>query len=352
MANLFLDGHKLLYHPQTVAKWLSGEDFPPIHVELSPTSACNQKCKLCYAAHAGHRPDHLPRELLESLVDSLAKMGVKSMLLAGDGEPLVNKHCAVTVSRARSKGIDVALNSNGVLMKPGISEEVLEHLTWMRYSIMAARPETYAELHGTSPDDLKKAADNIRAAVEIKKRRGLEVTIGIQSVLVLENGEEIPEIAALAKDIGVDYYVLKPFSLHSENAYDVPADLHERHEKKLKEAQRLETPDFKVIIRWNTFADHGRRDYERCLGLPFIAQIGADGGVYTCCPFFGDGDFLYGNLHDETFEQIWYGERRKKLTEEIARHLDLSKCMTYCRHHQINKFLWQIVHPPDHVNFI
>lgn len=112
----------------------------------------------------------------------------------------------------------------------------------------------------------------------------------------------------------------------------------------------------KTVAKWLAGEDfppiHGERDYKRCFGLPFIAQIGADGGVYTCYPFFGYKDFLHGNLHEETFEQIWYGERRRKLTEKIARELDLTKCMTYCRHHQINKFLWQIIHPPEHVNFI
>ena len=32
--NIRIDTHKLLYHPETVARWLSGENIYPIELEL------------------------------------------------------------------------------------------------------------------------------------------------------------------------------------------------------------------------------------------------------------------------------------------------------------------------------
>ena len=60
----------------------------------------------------------------------------------------------------------------------------------------------------------------------------------------------------MASDLGVDYYVLKPFSKHPLNVYNIDDNLHLKYAKVLKKAETLTTEKFKVIIRWNTFADH------------------------------------------------------------------------------------------------
>jgi hypothetical protein len=36
----------------------------------------------------------------------------------------------------------------------------------------------------------------------------------------------------------------------------------------------------------------------------------------------------------------------------VADELDLSRCMPTCRNDAVNRFLWRLKHPPEHVNFI
>ena len=91
MKNLFLDGSKLLYHLPAVQKWLKGEEVFPVHVEISPSSGCNQRCILCCVDFKGHKPKNIEEKILLNLVRDFKKCGVKSFLLAGEGEPLLNK---------------------------------------------------------------------------------------------------------------------------------------------------------------------------------------------------------------------------------------------------------------------
>lgn len=367
MANLFLDGHKLLYHLETVQRWLKGGDIAPIHAEISPTSLCNQRCRFCYRDFDGHKYSMIGRDAFLALMKSLAKAGVKSCLLAGDGEPLVNKATPEAIVTGKKAGVDMALNSNGVLLTPVIAEKILPYLTWLRFSVMSTDPGHYAFIHGVPAGNLTKALDNIRECVRIKRRKKLGVTIGIQQVLLNENAMDVYREAKTAKEIGVDYYVLKPFSKHPLNDYDSATDLHIRYRKELEKAQSLSDkpqgsgvasgrrsrPRFSSIIRWNTFSDEGAREYDTCLGIPFIAQIGADGGFYTCCPFFGDKRFLFGNINEEPFEKILRGKKRREVMKRVLTEVNVHKdCMAYCRHHQVNKFLWQLTHEPKHVNFI
>jgi radical SAM protein with 4Fe4S-binding SPASM domain len=352
MEKLFLDGHKLLYHLDVVEQWLKGEDIIPIHVEISPTSLCNQRCRFCYRDFDGHKANILKPEVFLNLIKSLAKLGVKSVLLAGDGEPTLNKATPEAIVLGRKLGMDMALNSNGILFPEEISRQILPCLTWLRFSIMSANPQHYASIHGVPEEQLTQAVENIRKCVEIKKREKLAVTLGIQQVLLEDNGGDVYELAKLCKQIGVDYYVLKPFSKHPSNIYDSSTDLHIKYEDELKKAESLSDANFKVLIRWNTFSDKGERDYDKCLGIPFILQVGADGGIYSCCPLFGQPRFLFGNLYESSFEEILSSQRRKEVIKDIAENVNVHECMTYCRHHQINRFLWKLVNRPQHVNFI
>jgi radical SAM protein with 4Fe4S-binding SPASM domain len=218
---------------------------------------------------------------------------------------------------------------------------------------MSTDPQHYSFIHGVPADNLAKALHNIRECVRIKRAKKLAVTIGIQQVLLNENAGDVYQEALTAKRIGVDYYVLKPFSKHPLNDYDSATDLHITYRKELEKAQKLSSKKFTSIIRWNTFSDEGAREYDTCLGIPFIAQIGADGGFYSCCPFFGDERFLFGNINKQSFGAILRSKKRREVLKRVESDVNVHRdCMAYCRHHQINKFLWQLAHEPKHVNFI
>ena len=43
--NIRMDSHKLIYHPDVVARWKAGENIYPIEMEVGLTNACNQFAK-------------------------------------------------------------------------------------------------------------------------------------------------------------------------------------------------------------------------------------------------------------------------------------------------------------------
>src|SRR3989338_3706370 len=155
MSNLFLDGSKLLYHLPIVKEWVKGKEIFPIHVEISPSSACNQRCILCCVNYKGHEPNNLDERMLVELVRDFKECGVKSFLLAGEGEPLLNKGIVPMLKESLRQGIDAALNSNAILLSEEISYNILPALTWARFTIQASDPDTYAEIHQGKKDDFE-----------------------------------------------------------------------------------------------------------------------------------------------------------------------------------------------------
>jgi cyclic pyranopterin phosphate synthase len=353
MAELFLDGSKLIHHLPVVEKWKKGEKFFPIHAEISPTSGCNQRCNLCYVDYLGHKAGFLEESIMNSLADEFGKLGVKSVLLAGEGEPTANKGIVSMIQRAHRNGVDMAINSNAVLMTKEMSEAIMPQLTWARFTFQASNPALYQEIHKGHRTDYERATKNVQEAVRVKKDKKLNVTLGTQQILINENYRDVYETAKLSKELGVDYYVVKRFSKHPNNHYDVPEDLYLQSMDELKRAETLSDDKFKVIVRWNNFSDNDcTRGYKKCLGTPFITQILADGKIYPCSQFFKDPQFCYGDLHTQSFEEIFTGDRIQQVTKKIEEEINVKNCISYCRHHSTNQFLWKIHEQPAHVNFI
>ena len=41
-----------------------------------------------------------------------------------------------------------------------------------------------------------------------------------------------------------------------------------------------------------------------------------------------------------------------EVTKKIEDEVNVKNCISYCRHHSTNQFLWKIHEEPEHVNFI
>ena len=62
--NFRLDSHKLIYHPERVAKWLAGDNIYPIEVEISPSGSCNHRCVFCALDYLGYQPNFLKKDTI------------------------------------------------------------------------------------------------------------------------------------------------------------------------------------------------------------------------------------------------------------------------------------------------
>ena len=118
--NIRMDSHKLIYHPDVVARWLRGENIYPIELEIGLTNACNHRCIFCAVDYTGYQPDRIDSQILIGNLETLAKKGVKSVIYAGEGEPLLHKEAPDIINKTKSFGIDAALSTNGVLDRKSV----------------------------------------------------------------------------------------------------------------------------------------------------------------------------------------------------------------------------------------
>ncbi|MBF0309143.1 MAG: radical SAM protein [Magnetococcales bacterium] len=359
-----IDSHKLIYHPRRVAEliecggdWDKAKGIYPLYVEISPLGACNHRCSFCAVDFVGYKSTRLDAALLGERLREMGRLGVKSIMLAGEGEPLLHKELPRMVVDAGEAGLDVAITSNATVLPPRFLEDALPRLSWFKASINAGTPVSYAAIHRTRERDFHKAVDNLRRMVETRRRDKLSCTLGAQALLLPDNAGEMATLARLCRDdIGLDYLVVKPYSQHQLSHTRTFAELDYAPYAELgKELAACATADFRVIFRSQTMARYESNErYTTCRAVPFLwAYIMADGTVSGCSAYLLDPRFEYGNINTATFQEIWEGERRRQAVPFVAHELDIGGCRRSCRMDAINGYLHQLTEEPvPHVNFI
>jgi len=354
MDEYFIDTHKLMYHPRMIGNWLKGEETYPIYVEIAPSGGCNHRCIFCALDYLKYKPANLDTKILKKFLKDISFRGTKSIMFAGEGEPLLHKDIAELVTYAKKCDLDIAITTNGVLLLRPVLEKILPELSWLRISLNAGTAKTYAVVHRTDKKDFDKVIQNIREAITLKKKNNYDCTIGAQLLLLNENYKEIPVLAKILSDMGADYLIIKPYSQHPSSINRLKPDLHYEKLLFLEEGLRDFTKDgFKVIFRRNTMLKiREKRTYGKCFGLTFWAYLASDGELYACSAFLGEKLFRYGNIYQEPFEKIWKGKKRRQIMKIMENEWNINDCREVCRLDEINRYLWELKYPPEHVNFI
>lgn len=349
-----IDTHKLIFHPDRVAEWMKGKSVCPIYLEIAPVGACNHRCIFCAVDYLGYNRRILDLEIFKQTLKDASVLGVRSIMFAGEGEPLIHKDICEIVKFTKALGIDTAITTNGVLFTKEKSLQLLKYLSWIRISLNAGKSKTYAKVHRTNEGDFYKVLNNIKEAVRIKNKYKYKATIGVQLLLIPENKEEVFTLAKILKETGVDYFSVKPYSQHPLSVCRISSDFKYTDLMSLgKKLMKMQTSRFKIIFRDLTMERLAiSKEYKRCLGLPFWAYIDSRGDVYSCSAFLGKKGFCYGNIYNESFSDIINGKRRKVIIDKISLRMDVKKCRLACRLDKINSYLWELKHHSPHVNFI
>ena len=145
--NRRIDGHKLMLHPELVCRWMKGEYPVVTYVEMSPTSLCNYHCNFCALDFINRGPQLLIGDA-KAAISEMSQLGVKSIMFAGEGEPLMYREFVSLAYHAKRNNIDIALTTNGSLMEQKISYELLNIMSWIKVSLSSAVLSTFARMSG------------------------------------------------------------------------------------------------------------------------------------------------------------------------------------------------------------
>lgn len=352
----FFDSHKLLWHLEDVVKVKNNEVISPIYIEISPVSFCNHHCNFCAKDFVQEPSIQIDIDNLISLLSYAKKHGTKSVMLAGEGEPMLHREFVTLVKRLKDIGLDISLTTNGSQGTTEIWEEVLPLLSWVRFSVNGATSKTYSEVHKTKESEFSKVLTSISNAIKVRDEMSLKTNIGIQFVVLSENKHELKEACTVFSKLNVDYLSFKPFSRNPKMIQEKDENYSQDDLKLLLEIEAIgKINQTEINCRQAAFNVYSEKNmpYDRCHALSMWSYILAKGDFYTCPIHIGNDNFKVGNINLNTPEELIFGSKRCQSVKYAREELSTkTQCRVNCRLARINEFFEEIENPPDHVNFI
>ena len=348
-----IDSGKIAWHPRRVADvieadtWEKAKKVVPIYWEITTAGACSHRCHFCSVDSLEYPDNFIDAYLLIGRMQEAQQMGVRSVMFAGTGEPLLHRQINEIVSGAVDCGLDAAFTTNGVALN---RLDTIAKCSWVKLSINAGTQATYAKVHRTKERDWTRVWNNVSDAV---KRKG-NCALGVQCVVLPDNFHEMATLCTIARNSGVDYVVLKPYSVGTFQAHAPIQTNYAEWDASLSELPAIfNTDKFKVIYRANAMRqEREKHPYDKCRATPFVwVYSRAEGDVFSCSAHLLDQRFHIGNLNNQSFREIWEGEGRRA-NWEMMQTFDISNCRLNCRQNQNNIFLDQVANGIPHLSFI
>jgi len=334
--NELYNNAKIFHFRDKLASLATGRLTSPIHIRLKPTNRCNHRCGYCcyrnkslFLSELMHERDEIPHEKMEEIIADLGRMGVKAVTFSGGGEPLCYPHIVESIRGLLAQRVKVALLTNGALLAGDVAELLAEHGAWVRVSMDAADPESYARARGVGPREFARVCENVRRFAGTPARK---CVLGLNLIVTRENSGSVRAFLEQAKDMGADHVKVSGAVVSTrpdENtAYLAP--FFEAVKQQIREAAaRLSDARFSVVDKFHmpvSALEAYERAYTRCPFAQCLAVIAADQNVYTCQDKAYTRSGLLGSIRTCSFRELWNSER-------LHRRLFALDPSRECRHH-------------------
>jgi MoaA/NifB/PqqE/SkfB family radical SAM enzyme len=254
---------------------------------LAVTNRCNGRCRYC---RIPARPaDDIPLGDLLRLVDEMADAGTARLGLWG-GEPLMREDIGAIVRHAKSKGMYVTMDSNGLLWREREDElDALDHVTFALDGDRAAHEANRGE--GTY-DRVADALERAAATAGLK--------VWTLTVLTKNNLGDIDAVIRTAERLKIHcaFQVLHhndELGRNHEALLPDPEDYRAaiRHLlRRKREGAPISSSSryLNYVLRWPDFREPTRVEPHlglRCKAGALYCNVDADGKVYACSLLIG-----------------------------------------------------------------
>lgn len=284
-------------------------DFPGM-VIVETSSYCNLSCLHCPRTDIV-KNDHsfeglMDLSLFKKIIDEMSRYKRITLRPFGRGEALTNPQFPKMIKYAKEKGISkIWLNTNGVLLTPKISEELLEAgIDWLEVSIDAATEKTFATIKGTDAHHFETVVGNTINYSRLIKKLHPEGKLIISFVESSLNTSEKDDFINFWRNY-TDHVNIRPVHQHGDLVKDLRAS-----NKKIDEIERLPCP-----MLWNR------------VEINYLGDL-------KYCEFDWENKGVMGTVQESSIGEIWNSEKYKELrqmhTEKHFSEIPLCKDCKTC----------------------
>jgi tungsten cofactor oxidoreducase radical SAM maturase len=327
------------HFPETIEFWLNEREgdiilhprLPDAHkLYIESTTGCNLQCKTCVRNVWSDPQAAMKMDVFENILQGMQRLPeLRREVFTSFGEPLTHPRILDMIRSVRERGLAVTVGTNGVLLTPEISAELIRlGVDRLVVSVDGVRPETHSSVRGTA---LAQVLENIRALNEAKREQAsLSPALGIEFVVLKSNIAELADLTGLATHLNAARVLVSNVLPYTAEMCDEVLYGHEPQ-------QPFKSAGFPVHIdAWVTWGNlelprmHWGAE-RRCRFVNDRAMvIGWDGGVAPCYALSHNYSYfaidrrqktveryVLGNVGQDDLAEIWMSEDYVRFRSEV-----------------------------------
>ncbi|MBV9494384.1 MAG: radical SAM protein [Acidobacteria bacterium] len=316
----------------------------PLHLELDLTDRCNVDCYFCNQMDVRTK-EQIPYDRIVAILDETVGTGLRSVRLAGGGDPLFHREIEKVVDAIHDRGLVIDnITTNGLGLTPALAKKLVDGGTReVLFSLNTFDAPDYARMMQVKPAIFDKVVTNIAHLVSLcgKARQPFVV---VQFLLDRGNYTRVVDMYRLASNLGADVVAINTITeipherihpsilLTPEDREAMRAPLREAiiadrgkgllqicfPRQELNELVReLETELGTSVSTGFTTADTFRDENGFCFFGYYSAVVRGNGDMYPCCMLLNPDYKPLGNAMQGRFEDQWQGTGFKTLRHEM-----------------------------------
>lgn len=344
----FMYSHKILFHADRLAEWIEGSMHGPITLEIDITNRCNQNCEGCTGYFGENTNQKMELDEYYSIITEARNLGVRGIVFKGGGEPTLHPDLTWMLMKANQSGFRVGLITNGSMLHKLTMTSLLNYVTWIRIGLDAGTKEMYQRTHGV--DSFHRTMTNITTLCSTRNDMSAQCTIGTAYLTggYRNDADEMLKYVLQTKVAGCDYAQFRPFD--NAKPKGITQEEIEKVVKLIEPLMEHSSDSFQIVASMNRYRPiiNSRPLPKKCYAPYFVATVGADMKLYTCCHKKGIESHQVADLRGATFTKAWFSRERADIIENI----NPKACTGLCRHKELNEILNIIAEGGQHSVFL
>jgi len=343
--NPFSSQTKMLFHLDRVNEFLETGSTFPIFMEVMMANPCELACEWCITENRLDEKDNakemINMEPLLKFFKDFKTLGGKAVTFSGGGESTLHPNFDQAVLEARKQDLDCGLMTHGGF-KESLIPLIGENFKWMRISLDTLNEEKYKKWKGKN--FIPKILKNIKLLQDYPVKIGINVNVNDDMTV-----EEIHTVIEECYGI-TDYIQFRPVlkRYFKEEGDEFNNDVWDY----LKQYEN----NSKINLSYDKLHDMKKNAYpfDKCSGHNFEPILDPSGEIRVCSYHSNKPEFSFGNINDNSMEEIWNSEKRKKVVKYVDSLVYEKVCQQQCKCSEVNKFIDFLKHPPEEldINFL
>lgn len=297
---------------------------------IEATTGCNLQCVTCIRNVWSDPIAAMKRDTFQKILDSLPGLPeLNRVVFTSFGEPLSHPRILDMIEAVRARGLNVTLGSNGLLLTPKVSAELVRlGVDRVVVSVDGVTSNVYEHVRHA---ELGEVMRNLHALNEAKKQlHSLVPALGIEFVALKSNVHELPHLGKMASGLNASRVLVSNVLPYTE---DMRSEVLYGHEPQDSHRSGGFPVRADAWVTWGTMElPHMHWGAERrCRFVNDRSMVvGWDGGVTPCYAlshnysyYAIDGRkknvsrYLLGNVRETPLDEIWMSEDYTLFRSEV-----------------------------------